>query len=212
MTREKTIPEGLRRHQTARRQKTLDALLDAAADLFIAQGYRGTSMQQLAKAAGVSPATMYKAFASKEDLLHQMVERELARARGPFHTGVPEFASAREAASFIANQLVTVMTETRIPGLTRLAMAEHQDIPGLGSVLATPEGEDQTQAIGELVFKELIRRGLFRDCDASIAVRQFLGMINQAVFFHVMAHGSPIQDLETYIDACVKVFCDTYGA
>src|SRR5689334_6638391 len=46
-----------------------DRLLDAAFELFSAQGYAGTSMEEIAKKAGASTKTLYGRYAGKAELL-----------------------------------------------------------------------------------------------------------------------------------------------
>lgn len=206
----KSLSEGLKAHQAAQRRRSIEALLEAAADLFIAQGYSKTTMSQLAKAAGVSPATLYKAFASKEAVFRAMVARELRRARGPFAEGAPTFETGKQAARFIAFRLKTALTDPRIQGLTWLAMAEGRHFPELNDIYRTPEGEDQTQALGEIVFAALISQGLFRPCHVPTAVRQFLGMINQVLINEALARGGATPDVDAYLEACVDLFCREY--
>lgn len=57
MTRSTESPEGRRA-----------GILAAATDLFLAQGFAGTSMTALARAVGIQKASLYHHFASKEDL------------------------------------------------------------------------------------------------------------------------------------------------
>ena len=45
---------------------------EKAMEMIVAKGFDGLSMQKLAKAAGVSPATIYIYFKSREDLLNQL--------------------------------------------------------------------------------------------------------------------------------------------
>ena len=47
--------------------------IDAAIILFAKQGYHGTSTLQIAKEAGVSQATVFKYFKTKEDLLYSII-------------------------------------------------------------------------------------------------------------------------------------------
>ena len=47
--------------------------LEAAIKLFAKQGYNGTSTLQIAKVAGVSQATVFKYFKTKEDLLYSII-------------------------------------------------------------------------------------------------------------------------------------------
>lgn len=49
------------------------AILVSAKQLFVEQGYAGTSMDAIAKDAGVSKLTLYSHFGSKEDLFQQCV-------------------------------------------------------------------------------------------------------------------------------------------
>lgn len=51
-----------------------EAILQAARDLFMANGFSGTSMGSLATAAGVSKATLYSHFADKEALYRAIIE------------------------------------------------------------------------------------------------------------------------------------------
>jgi AcrR family transcriptional regulator len=55
--------------QTARSERTREALRQAAAVRFLAQGVDETSAEQIAADAGVSLRTFYRHFASKHDLL-----------------------------------------------------------------------------------------------------------------------------------------------
>ncbi|ORW31704.1 TetR family transcriptional regulator [Mycobacterium paraense] len=55
--------------QTARSERTRDALIQAALVRFLAQGVEETSAEQIASDAGVSLRTFYRHFRSKHDLL-----------------------------------------------------------------------------------------------------------------------------------------------
>lgn len=55
--------------QTARSERTREALIQAALVRFLAQGVEDTSAEQIASDAGVSLRTFYRHFSSKHDLL-----------------------------------------------------------------------------------------------------------------------------------------------
>ncbi|MGA4507061.1 TetR/AcrR family transcriptional regulator [Propionibacteriaceae bacterium G1746] len=61
-----------------------DAIVTAAQELFIAHGYRGTTMQAIAQAAGVAKPTLYARFPDKQTLLTVIGERVLDQARAGF--------------------------------------------------------------------------------------------------------------------------------
>ncbi|WP_043635131.1 TetR/AcrR family transcriptional regulator [Nonomuraea candida] len=54
------------------------AILRAALELFVERGVEGTSMEQIAKRAGVGKLTVYRRWSTKEDLLAQAVEEEVS--------------------------------------------------------------------------------------------------------------------------------------
>lgn len=64
------------REQNARR--TRNAVVDAAARLFVERGYAATSFADIAEAAGVARPTAFAAFGSKPALLHQVLDQALA--------------------------------------------------------------------------------------------------------------------------------------
>jgi len=61
--------------QQARRE----SILDAAEMCFARSGFHRTTMQDICKAAGISPGALYVYFASKEDLIAGIVERDRAK-------------------------------------------------------------------------------------------------------------------------------------
>ncbi len=58
----------------ARAAVTRRRVVDAAGELFVEQGYDGTSIRQIAERAEVSPETVYSAFGSKAALLARWVD------------------------------------------------------------------------------------------------------------------------------------------
>jgi AcrR family transcriptional regulator len=55
--------------------------MDAAMELFAHRGYEQTSVQMIARAAGVSHGLLYHYFASKHELLHALFARSVADVR-----------------------------------------------------------------------------------------------------------------------------------
>jgi AcrR family transcriptional regulator len=58
----------------ARKAATRRALLQAAADLFAAQGMERTSLEQIAARVGLTTGAIYRSFRNKEDLIESVVD------------------------------------------------------------------------------------------------------------------------------------------
>jgi AcrR family transcriptional regulator len=69
---------GTKERQDRERQAVTTAILDAARDLFVAEGYQSVSIRKIAERIEYSPAAIYSYFASKDDIF-------LALAAEGFH-------------------------------------------------------------------------------------------------------------------------------
>jgi AcrR family transcriptional regulator len=63
----------------SRREQTTERILDGAAAAFAKAGFAGTSMEEIAAAAGVSKLLLYRDFAGKRELYQAVLERTLSR-------------------------------------------------------------------------------------------------------------------------------------
>jgi AcrR family transcriptional regulator len=82
-------------------------ILDVAFGLFLEHGYKGTSMDAIARAAGVTKPVIYACFASKADLFGALLDREeqrmFAQFGAAFATGAkPDDLEAMLVAGFTA--------------------------------------------------------------------------------------------------------------
>jgi AcrR family transcriptional regulator len=62
-----------------RDENKVDAILQQALKMVVEEGFDGLSMQKLARAAGVSPATIYIYFKDRDDLLVQLYQLEVEK-------------------------------------------------------------------------------------------------------------------------------------
>lgn len=61
------------------RQAVRDSILDAARDLFVAEGYRNVSIRKIAERIEYSPAAIYSYFESKDDIFYALAEEGFRR-------------------------------------------------------------------------------------------------------------------------------------
>ncbi|HET9163554.1 MAG TPA: TetR/AcrR family transcriptional regulator [Solirubrobacterales bacterium] len=74
---DKTVPPRRRMTAAARRE----VIAGAAAVLFAERGYRGASIEEIARGSGVTPPVLYEHFESKRDLYRHLLERHFAELR-----------------------------------------------------------------------------------------------------------------------------------
>lgn len=74
----------------SRGERTRNDIIQAAHDLFVRQGYHGTSMRQIAKKAGVALGGLYNHFSSKEDVF-----KEVFLEYHPYREVLPAMVEAR---------------------------------------------------------------------------------------------------------------------
>src|SRR5215208_116602 len=130
-------------------------VLDAAFKLFLEHGYDGTSMDAIARAAGVSKPVVYACYPSKDELFKALLSREEERVLG-------EIASALPAAA--DGDLETALTE----GLTGFLRAV-QASPQAYRVIFLGEGANAAVA-------RRIQRGRERQVEAvAMLARPLLG-------------------------------------
>jgi AcrR family transcriptional regulator len=67
-------------------------VLDAALEVFLEHGYEGSSMDAIARAAGVSKPVVYDCFASKDELFKALFQREEARIMDEVRAALPDGA------------------------------------------------------------------------------------------------------------------------
>jgi AcrR family transcriptional regulator len=71
-------------------------VLDAALGLFVERGYRGTAMEAIAEAAGVTKPVVYECYPSKAELFRALLEREERRLLEAVAAALPRDASAAD--------------------------------------------------------------------------------------------------------------------
>jgi AcrR family transcriptional regulator len=94
-----------------------DAVLDAASDLLARYGVRRWSMDDVADAAGVGRATVYRRFQSRDELVHATIGREINRFFGAVAQAVADAEGVEDKVveGFLVGMRIT--NESLVPGL-----------------------------------------------------------------------------------------------
>src|SRR5260221_1952168 len=122
----KEAPEGA--VDSAKRQE----IVDGARKIFLAQGFDAASMNDIARAAGVSKGTLYVYFANKEQLFAAIVEAEcLAHAEGVFDLD-PDDHAVEAALVRFGNAYVSFLCRAEKASALRTVVAIADRMPEIG--------------------------------------------------------------------------------
>jgi len=115
------------------------AILEAAEQVFLRDGYLGANMDEVTALSGVSKQTVYAHFGSKEALFVELVESMTRGAGDGVHThelrDPSSPADLRVALTDYAVRQLTAVMSARILRLRRLVIGEESRFPQLARVL-----------------------------------------------------------------------------
>ncbi|MEV8420422.1 TetR/AcrR family transcriptional regulator [Streptomyces niveus] len=191
------------------------AIMEAATAAFMAKGYAGTSMDDIAKLAAVSKQTVYKHFADKEKLFAEIILATTDRVDAMIDlvAGIPTDADALEENLLrLARQFLTALTQPQVLQLRRLIIANADTFPDLGAAWYE-QGFERVLATLAATFQRLADQGLLRIDDPLLAANHFSGMLLWIPVNKAMFHGGPQHtqaELDHYADEGVRVFLAAY--
>jgi AcrR family transcriptional regulator len=117
------------------RKSKVESILDAAMQEFLVNGYSGTSLDQVAKVAGVSKATVYSYFQYKELLFKALIERlATERFHSTFGTDTEQVLKGEPAqalAQFAHRTLDNCKNNLQFQRFIRVLISESERFPEL---------------------------------------------------------------------------------
>jgi TetR/AcrR family transcriptional repressor of mexJK operon len=192
------------------------AIAGAATRIFLEKGFQGTSMDEIAAAAGVSKQTVYKQFTDKKQLLYEIVLGITGRA-GQIATTIGSLFDAMNDVEVelaeLGRRYATAVLSPEVLQLRRLIVSEAARFPDLSqSYYEQAPGRGLEAVTAGLA--QLGERGHLRIEDPLVAANHFaylvLGpLIDRAMFFpNENIDGAMI---ERCADAGVHAFLAAYG-
>lgn len=180
--------------ESAKRRRTRAALVAAAHEVFAEHGLGGTTIDQLTRAAGFTRGAFYSNFASKEELMLAVMEREqeqvtVAMAQGVEDAGVEDAGDedhADEGGATTIEELTETLVEVLAIGSSnrewQLAVMEALPVSLRDPSLA--RRQLSIRAAAESLTRELVERGLERlerraSVELDLLVRLLLGLVDR---------------------------------
>ncbi|HWE31888.1 MAG TPA: TetR/AcrR family transcriptional regulator [Solirubrobacteraceae bacterium] len=200
-----------------RSERKRAAILDAGKEVFLRNGYVGTSMDEIAALARVSKQTVYKHFADKETLFSAIVIGIVDEIADPNTDEVLNLRETDDVAGdlrkFARKQLGAVM-EPRLLQLRRLIIGESGRFPQLGRLFYERGPGRTIDALADM-FERLASRGELEFGDARIAAAHLNWLVMSIPLNQAMLLGqdepATAAELDAYSNAGVQAFLAAYG-
>ena len=193
-------------------------ILAAGRELFLNNGYQGTSMDQVAASAAVSKQTVYKHFGEKRELLFAIVtaavDTPVASIRNRI-AALPDTSDLRADLLSLADEYVRTVLAEPVVQLRRLVIGEANRLPELAKLYYD---RAPTPTLGALAdaFRRLHDRGLLNAPEPDLAAEHFAFLvigrpIDQALFCGA-ANVLGRMDVGAHTRAGVMAFLAAYQA
>jgi AcrR family transcriptional regulator len=188
-------------------------IMDGAREVFLSAGFDGASMNDVARAAGVSKGTLYAYFNSKDELFEAIIRGEFAQTAERLCTFIRE-GDAREMLNDFGVRLISRMAEPGTRSLARVVIAAAEKFPSIGRAFyeAGPlYGANRLAA----ELENLEKSGALKVPDPERAAWQFVDLCQSYVYKRLLfgvVDSISREDIEASVEAGVDVFLKAYGA
>lgn len=183
-------------------------ILDAAAQLFLAEGYAAASMDAIARSANVSKATLYAYFPGKDALFGAMVGERcrdmLAQDRFAGDHDMPLPQAMRRLIDFWLRFLLN----PQVVATYRTVLAEGARFPDLARAFFEAGPAQGLAWVGDWIAEEQRRGRLRADLPTRVAASQFVALLRGELYVRI-ALGLVTEPSEEAMEAEAAAATDT---
>ena len=196
-----------------KRGRKFDQVLEGARAVFLADGFEGASVDAIARAAGVSKATLYSYFPDKRLLFMEVARTECESQIE--ETGallVPE-SRPRDALAEAGRRITTFVLSDFGQAIFRMCVAERDRFPELGREFFRT-GPEVFRGEMQDYLRRAVERGELAIDDFGLAADQFVELCHATLFaemvFGVRDRATPAE-VERVVAGAVETFMARYG-
>ena len=153
-------------------------ILAVAVSLFSNRGFRGTTTKEIAQAAGVSEAMVFRHFATKEELYAAILDHKVCAGDkfDPQKLASDAIRSKDDRAVFESLALEALNHYEKDPEFQRLLLHSALEKHQLAQIFFNEFVRPVYEFLGNYI-RERQREGAFVEVDPTVVVRCFLGMV-----------------------------------
>jgi AcrR family transcriptional regulator len=189
-------------------------IIDGARDVFLTQGFDAASMNDIARAAGVSKGTLYVYFANKEELFEAIVEEECdAQAEGIFNLD-PNDRDVAAVLTRLGVGYVKFLCRPEKASAIRTVIAIADRMPEIGRQFYE---KGPASGIAQLAayLAAQVEAGVLSVEDCEITAAQFMESTQAPLFKPIVFNFAPApseEQIERVVKIAVKAFVAAYRA
>ena len=184
--------------------QTRTRILQAAQRLFAAKGFEGTTTRDLAQTAGVAEGTLFRHFANKKAILVEVATSGWVDILTDLLTELSEMGSYKAIAEVMRRRMWNLQKNA---DTMRVCFMEVQFHPDLRDRIQT-EVIDKMTDVAEAFFQTAIDKGIYRQMDAKLGAKVFLGLFAIAGFSDntlIEPNASP-QEMQKMAEGLADIF------
>ncbi len=196
-----------------KRGRKFDQVLEGARQVFLTDGFEGASVDDIARAAGVSKATLYSYFPDKRFLFMQVAKIECRSQADHAIESIDMDAPVRSVLHHIALEMVNFVTSEFGKRIFRICVGESDRFPELGREFYESGPMLIRDRLVEF-FAKAVDRGDLRIDDLTLAADQFHELCKADLFPRMvfnMTDGFTEAEKERVVTGAVDMFMARYG-
>lgn len=199
--------------QVIRRGRKFDQVLAGAREIFLRDGFEGASVDEIAREAKVSKATLYSYFPDKRLLFLEVAKAECRRAADEAEELIDDDAPVAEVLRLAGERIVGFAQSEFGQRMFRMCVAESDRFPALGAAFYE-SGPELVRGRLTRFLAKAEARGEVRIEDLDLAADQFAQLCkadlhDRAIF--CLGSASP-RDVARVVEGAVAMFMARYGA
>lgn len=196
-----------------RKGRKFDQVLDGARDVFLRDGFEGASVDDIARAAGVSKATLYSYFPDKRLLFMEVAKTECQRQAEEAVKLIDQNRPPVEVLTAAAHRITAFIMSDFGMKVFRICVAESDRFPELGHQFYHSGPQLVRERLAEYL-RAAVARGELAIDDIDLAADQFAELckadIHNRMIFGVAGCCQP-RDVSRTITGAVEMFMARYG-
>lgn len=196
-----------------RQGRKFDQVLEGARTVFVEMGYERASVDEIARVAGVSKATLYSYFPEKRLLFSEVYRTEILRLADSAveltDSSLPPERALRDA----GRRMLAYLTSDFAQAMYRICVTESLRFPEIGRAFYETGPELGRERLG-CYLRAACARGTLRIDDIDLAADQFFQLCQTTICDRLICgvqHSFTEAEINRTIEGAVAMFLARYG-